>query len=867
MRLKAAYIRFYKSFNFDYLRKFNRSAKRYPWEQVGDLWYPYVKVSIEERTTTVVGANESGKTHLLTAIEKGLSGTGTERDDFCRYSRFFSVEMGEMRWPEYGFQWTDLTDLDKEALRTVSVEISGSDTFYLFRTEREKLTVYVPTAKGYREHNLDDASSLLAALPQVFRLQENIALPQSVPIRFLAGKKEDHGLARLSRKQRSLLLDGVWNHEGLFESKEKVAQAAETLARDFGPLIRPSGSTDDSRTKSLKRTAEMNLAFDLIRKIARVDAKALNELSAALEDGRDAFANSIIAKINEALQTQLNFPHWWIQDSTFRLLVAPRDHDLVFTVRDRTEKEYAFSERSSGLRYFLSYYIQYLAHDRSGTRREILVMDEPDAYLSNQGQQDLLKIFDAFTSSPDPEKIFPIQLIYVTHSPFLIDKNHAERIRVLEKGAGTEGTRVVRDASRNHYEPLRSAFGSFVGETTFIGNCNLVLEGLADQILLTGGAAFLRGRGRAEIEILDLNHLTLVPAGGASHVPYLVYLARGRDIEKPAVIVFLDSDKAGNDARKVLERSGGARGKQILETRNILQIGEIVDAKCPTESAPVETEDLIPLEICSRAVAHYLRDLDFVATEDLGKVTTKLIREFCVAGSPVFDAVSSVVAKEHVGIHLDKVGFARSVIAVISTRPTDNDKVLSGALSTFEKNMLLLFRRLASIQRVTEREMTTDRVSDLINRAKDTFLQDHAVSAKAEEVLVLLESMESFLDNSSEADQVRVELHRLRRDYRIEEALTKPISDFEKFIGELERVQYLGRLTTQADTLQEAALSAGTEGSATSRKKGSAAPRKRGSATSRKRGSAASRKNGSTGRSEKSSTPDEPPRSSPLETD
>ena len=183
---------------------------------------------------------------------------------FAGIQGFFSVEMGEMRWPEYGFQWTDLRDLDKEALRTVGVEISGSDTFYLFRTEREKLTVYVPTAKGYSEHKLDDASSLLAALPEVFRLQENIALPQSVPIRFLAGEKEDHGLARLSRKQRSLLLDGVWNHEGLFESKEKVTQAAETLARDFGPLIRPSGSTDDSGARSLKRTAEMNLAFDLI---------------------------------------------------------------------------------------------------------------------------------------------------------------------------------------------------------------------------------------------------------------------------------------------------------------------------------------------------------------------------------------------------------------------------------------------------------------------------------------------------------------------------------------------------------------------------------------------------------------------------
>src|SRR5690606_9073236 len=97
---------------------------------------------------------------------------------------------------------------------------------------------------------------------------------------------------------------------------------------------------------------------------------------------------------------------WWVQDREFRLLVSPRDYDLAFTIRDRTEKEYAFGERSSGLRYFLSYYIQYLAHDPKGDGREILLMDEPDAYLSNQGQQDLLKIFDAF-AVPDSKDASP----------------------------------------------------------------------------------------------------------------------------------------------------------------------------------------------------------------------------------------------------------------------------------------------------------------------------------------------------------------------------------------------------------------------------------------------------------------------------
>src|SRR5260221_7146870 len=151
-------------------------------------------------------------------------------------------------------------------------------------------------------------------------------------------------------------------------------------------------------------------------------------------------------------------------------------------------------------------------------------MDEPDAYLSSQAQQDLLKVFDAF-AHPETTATRPIQVAYVTHSPFLIDRNHADRIRVLEKGSGEEGTRIVRNSSRNHYEPIRSALGAFVAETTFIGNCNLMVEGASDQVLLAGTATFLKSRGATNFHTLDLNRLTIVPAGSASHVPYLVYLA------------------------------------------------------------------------------------------------------------------------------------------------------------------------------------------------------------------------------------------------------------------------------------------------------------------------------------------------------
>ncbi len=144
------------------------------------------------------------------------------------------------------------------------------------------------------------------------------------------------------------------------------------------------------------------------------------------------------------------------------------------------------------MKYFLSYFIQYQAYGpQIPGRQEILLMDEPDAFLSTQGQQDLLKVLTSY-AFPDNDTQ-PAQVLYVTHSPFLIDKNHPQRIRVLQKGYDDEGTRVVAKASTEKYEPLRSAFGSFHADTAFIGTCNLLVEGgPADLALFSGVSAAMR---------------------------------------------------------------------------------------------------------------------------------------------------------------------------------------------------------------------------------------------------------------------------------------------------------------------------------------------------------------------------------------
>jgi predicted ATP-dependent endonuclease of OLD family len=76
-------------------------VKPKPWEKIDNAFYPYIEVPLDPTITTIVGANESGKSHLLSAIEKAISGNNIERSDFCRYSNFFTVKQNELKYPDF----------------------------------------------------------------------------------------------------------------------------------------------------------------------------------------------------------------------------------------------------------------------------------------------------------------------------------------------------------------------------------------------------------------------------------------------------------------------------------------------------------------------------------------------------------------------------------------------------------------------------------------------------------------------------------------------------------------------------------------------------------------------------------------------
>jgi energy-coupling factor transporter ATP-binding protein EcfA2 len=786
MRLTRLYVRFYKSFNYDYERKAARGADRDPWDVLDDgAFYPYVRVDIEPSITTIVGANESGKSHLLDAIEKLITGEGIDRRDFCRYSHYFSVEQGQRRSPDFGGEFIATSDRDVElANAQLGLELRKGDSFRLFRPNGGQPVLYVGKSAEVAPLDKTQAASLRDLLPHVFRVDARVPLPDSMALHRLTPKARR---AWGSRRRRGAVIESFAQD---WTNPNEIVQQAQSI---FDRLAAAGSEADVD-------AAQDDLARALLFKVAKIDEETFKDLDDAINDEEEGYVQGIIAKINEALAKHLNFPRWWAQDREFRLTVAPREHELVFTIHDRTGTDYSFKERSFGLRYFLSYWVQLAAHEPpAGGQAEMLLMDEPDAYLSSQGQQDLLRILEEFAQPEDRSR--DDQVIYVTHSPFLINRNTAERIRVLDKGIGDEGTRVVRDAARNHYEPLRSSLGAFVAETAFIGGVNLFVEGLADQVLIAGLSAHLRNQGTAGIDILDLNEVTIVPAGSAASIPYLVYLARGRDVVRPPAVALVDSDEAGKEAVRAFAR-GGARAKQVLAPQYIVQIGDWAagdGGKLNASGGVVvrELEDLIPLPIAVAAARNYARAVLELSEEDLAQLRPgDIAAQLALHDGSLWEAVAAAfAARLGDGAHIEKVGFAKEVVAVVAASRGRSPR--PDGINAIEHNFGRLLAELARRLRQAAQEEESRRLSNRLRRTIDGFLDDHLTGTTREFGRLLLENVDGALDDTEGSDRTRLEVQRLRREFKLDEDLTEPIERFDEFRERVAALRYQERLAHQ----------------------------------------------------------------------
>lgn len=771
MRIQEIWIRFYKSFNFDYELKATPKAKRQPWQEIQDVWMPHVRIPIEPDVTAVVGANESGKSHLLGAIRIVLTGEGLLKRDFCRSSSLFSVERDHRLYPEVGATFRP-DEADDARLQELGIPKLINGSLLMLRPEPGRIDVVDAEEQRIALED-DQVEGLEEILPYPSELQTDVPLPDSVSISELAR----NSTTIAGRKKRSELLSSLAGLSTADEIKNKAPNLLTIM--------------EDTEDKSKAQ----QLGMDLLTKVAHIEESSFRELADAITEEREGLVNGLIQEMNNSIARHLNVSRWWSQDPEFQLRVSPREHELVFTIRDRTGTDYSFTERSRGLTYFLGYYVQLLSHDRSSTRPEVLLMDEPDAYLSASGQQDLLRVLEHHARPDESER--ESQVIYVTHSPFLINRNAGHRVRVVDKGSHDEGTRLVKDATRNHYEPLRTSLGEFVAETAFIGGDNLFVEGMADQVLLAGMNARLLGDGTPPSRCLDLNQVTIVPGGSASDIPYMLYLARGRDKVKPACAVLLDGDTAGKTAQKQIER-GGALGKPIVANDLVVTLSEWAEEASPEVADSVvvrEPEDLVPVSVAVAACRRYARTfLGFDENEAKRLLKDSDVNQRLPGKEGSLWASLQEAFAEAFDSGMAKAGFAKELLAYLEE---SGKNPRPGGVPALENNFSSLIYHLADTLRTARDRESEDRRDQRLERIIDEFMDDYPTECTRDHANVTLDRIDKAVDNTIPGDIIQTHTSRLRREFKLKTEPLKNVGDYSEFLEALKNLRHVERLYHQ----------------------------------------------------------------------
>lgn len=309
MRLAKLYVRFYKSFNYDYERKLNPASTPLDWERIEGVWFPYVRIDLERSITTIVGANESGKSHLLDAIEKLMKGDGIGAGDFCRYSRLFSVQQGQRRSPDFGgdFEVCSPSDVER-AKQHLGLDVQVGDRFRLLRESGGAPRIQMDGKDSDEPTELRN-EALQRVLPAVFRIDARVPLPASMPLYELASNgQRPYGTRRSRGRLLKQVFDTDWQDESQFT---KAAPGLYSLLASDAS----EGSDGDASQLEKQYALGRSLLFD----VAKIDPTTFEDLAAAIADGREGYANGLFQRINDSLALHLNFPRWWAQDRNLDL--------------------------------------------------------------------------------------------------------------------------------------------------------------------------------------------------------------------------------------------------------------------------------------------------------------------------------------------------------------------------------------------------------------------------------------------------------------------------------------------------------------------------------------------------------------------
>jgi predicted ATP-dependent endonuclease of OLD family len=157
----------------------------------------------------------------------------------------------------------------------------------------------------------------------------------------------------------------------------------------------------------------------------------------------------------------------WNQEPSLEIKLRVNGKLLYIDFSDATTVYDTPQTRSVGFLWYLSFYINFIATTSNAKANEYLfLLDEPGLHLHPSGQKDLTNLLEDLSTKN--------QLVYTTHSPFMINRSNPNRVRVVNKNEN--GTIVDSEAYKENWKPLRQSIGLTVGDLFFFSNKGVVVE-------------------------------------------------------------------------------------------------------------------------------------------------------------------------------------------------------------------------------------------------------------------------------------------------------------------------------------------------------------------------------------------------------
>ena len=533
--------------------------------------------------TAFVGKNEAGKSAVFRGLSKLNPSDGAKYDGLKEFPRRrYANEFKQRNWPVSSAvfelskdETVGLTKISDTFKRTTSVTVTryynnkGSvkyepsvQRYRLTRSDFKSLLDHwqakisalespspekeIGNFKDAMLKTIKDARAIIPKDAQIARghllslqiqLRGTIKTPWQKTLATDVTSSVDRLLSRFKvNEDMDKAFQFIWNHlpKFIYFDRYDVLDSAIYIDEFIRKL---NDHPNDPKIRITKCLFE-HVGLD-INEIQQLDPSTTDIKTA--ESRRMADKRSVLLDAAASEMTE-KFAKWWKQRKHKFSYRIDGPHFRVWVSDDLDASEIELDQRSAGMQYFFSFFLVFLTESAGRHANSILLLDDPGLQLHGTAQQQAVEFLRKLSADN--------QLLYTTHSPFMVDADHLEDVRIVTEAKDDHGaTRISNNVWPRDPDalfPLQAGLGYNIAQSLFYSNRQVVVEGITDYMYLKAASSLL---ARHSLRHLD-HRIIISPAGGTRNMMRLASLLLANNVRAATV---LDGDKAGLQASKRLK--------------------------------------------------------------------------------------------------------------------------------------------------------------------------------------------------------------------------------------------------------------------------------------------------------------------------